>query len=288
MRRFTRFACIDWSGAAGERQPGIAVAECAAGHAAPRLVGTPGRWTRPAALDWLIDRADEGADLLIGVDFSASFPFADRGAFFPGWDRSPTDARALWALVDTLAGNEPHLGANRFVDHVDAAPYFRRHGGREGTLFGGGAGRMRVVEARTDAHPASCFNLVGAKQVGKSSLTGMRLLHRLDRRIPVWPVDPVPVRGPLIVEIYTSIAAIAAGRPRHRTKARDAATLAHALATLGVTEPPALARWDDHSTDAIITAAWPRRAAVRPELWTPAPPFSPALVATEGWTFGVP
>lgn len=287
MRRFTRFACIDWSGAAGERQPGIAVAACAAGDAPPQLVGAPGRWSRQAVLDWLLQCAGENADLLIGVDFSTSFPFVDKGAFFPGWDRSPADARALWALVDRLADDEPHLAANRFVDHADAAPHFRRHGGREGALFGGGIGRMRVVEARTDAHPASCFNLVGAKQVGKSSLTGMRLLHRLDGRVPVWPFDPVPAQGPVIVEIYTSIAAIAAGLPRHRTKARDAATLAQALAALGVTEPPPLDRWDDHSTDAIITAAWLRRAAADPALWTPALPFSSTLAATEGWTFGV-
>lgn len=288
MRRFTRFACIDWSGATGERQQGIAVAECSAGNAAPHLVGTPGRWSRQGVLDWLIERAEDGTDLLVGVDFSASFPFADKDAFFPGWERSPADARALWALVDALSDDEPHLGANRFVDHADAAPHFRRHGGREGALFSGGAGRMRVVETRTDGSPASCFNLVGAKQVGKSSLTGMRLLHRLRGRVPIWPFDPAPARGPLIVEIYTSIAAIAAGRPRHRTKARDAAALADALATLGVAEPPTLDRWDDHSTDAIITAAWLRRAAARPELWSPAPPFSPALAATEGWTFGVP
>lgn len=288
MRRFTRFACIDWSGAAGERQTGIAVAECAADDEAPHLVGTPGRWSRQAALDWLLAQADARADLLIGIDVSASFPFADAGAFFPGWDRSPADARALWALVDALSGDEPHLAANRFVDDASLAPYFRRHGGREGALFGGGAGRMRMVEARTSARPASCFNLVGAKQVGKASLTAMRLFHRLSGRVPIWPFDPAPAQGPLIVEIYTGIAAIAAGLPRHRTKARDAATLARALASLGVAEPPQLDRWDDHSTDAIIAAAWLRRAALRPDLWSPVLPFFPKLAATEGWTFGVP
>jgi len=288
MRRFTRFACIDWSGAAGDRQPGIAVAECGPGDDPPHLVGDPGRWSRPAVLDWLLTRADEAADLLVGVDFSASFPFADRRAFFPGWPLSPPDARALWALVDALADDEPHLAANRFVDHEDAAPHFRRHGGREGPLFGGGIGRMRVVEQRTRPGPASCFNLVGAKQVGKSSLTGMRLLHRLGRRIPVWPFDPPPERGPLIVEVYTGIAALAAGLPRNRTKARDAAALARALQAFGVAAPPPLDRCDDHSTDAIITAAWLRRASARPALWRPAAPFSPMIAATEGWTFGVP
>lgn len=288
MRHFTRFACIDWSGAAGERQKGIAVAECGPGGTAPHLVGTPGHWSRQAVLDWLLRLADDRADILVGVDFSSSFPFVDRGAFFPGWDRSPPDARSLWALVDEIARDEPHLGANSFVDHAEAALHFRRHGGREGSLFGGGVGRMRAVEARTDASPASSFNLVGAKQVGKSSLTAMRLLHRLSGRVPIWPFDSVPAHGPVLVEIYTSIAAMAAGRPRARSKARDAASLVDALAKLDVPTPPLLDRWDDHSTDAIITAAWLRRAAHRPELWNPGPPFSSTLAATEGWTFGVP
>lgn len=287
MRRFTRFACIDWSGARGERLSGIAVAECHADGGPPRLAGPPGSWSRQTVLDWLVDRADESADMLIGFDFSASFPFADRGAFFPGWDRSPADARALWALVDGICEDEPHLGANGFVDHEDAARHFRRHRGREGVDFGGGAGRMRLVETRTQARPASCFNLVGAKQVGKSSLTGMRLLHRLAGRIPVWPFDPLPEKGPLIVEIYTSIAAVAAGRPPGRTKMRDATSIAQALAALGSAPPPAPEHHDDHSADAIVTAAWLRIAAGQPHLWHPAPPFSPAITATEGWTFGV-
>ena len=56
--------------------------------------------------------------------------------------------------------------------------------------------------------PYSNLNLVGAAQVGKSSLTGMRLLHALGRRLPIWPIDAVPAHGSLIVEIYTTIAAM--------------------------------------------------------------------------------
>ena len=36
--RFTRFAVADWSGAKGSRHPGIAIAECGIGEAAPALV----------------------------------------------------------------------------------------------------------------------------------------------------------------------------------------------------------------------------------------------------------
>jgi hypothetical protein len=96
---------------------------------------------------------------------------------------------------------------------------------------------MRVVEQEERriglVNPVSNFNLVGAAQVGKSSMTGMRLFVRLDPHLPIWPFDPLPETGSAVVEIYTSIAAVAAGLPRGRTKVRDPETLDTALARLG-------------------------------------------------------
>ena len=57
----------------------------------------------------------------------------------------------------------------------------------------------------------SGFNLVGAAQVGKSTLSGMRMLHRLDGIVSLWPFDPLPEHGPVLVETYTTIAARASG-----------------------------------------------------------------------------
>lgn len=292
--RFRDFVCIDWSGAAVARPPGLAVAHARAGSAAPALVNPAllhpaGGWTRPAILDWLLAHADAGTPMLVGLDLSPGFPFADHGAYFPGWADSPGDARALWALVDRLAGDEPHLAANRFIDHPEASRYFRRHGQPLGDRFGAaGRGRLREVEARQRSlalAPASCFNLVGAAQVGKSSLTGMRLLHRLGGRIPVWPFDPLPDSGPVIVEIYTSLAARAAGLPAGRSKLRDGIALDTALARLGSAAHTPLPRYTDHATDAMLTAAWLRRAAGDAALWHP--PGLDAVRHTEGWTFGV-
>ncbi len=291
MRRFAQMACIDWSGAKGARQKGIATAITTGEHDAPALIVPPGGWSREGVLDWLLDHAERRSDLLVGIDFSTALPFVDRGAYFPGWPDSPADVRALWKLVDDLCAVEPHLGATTLVDHPQASRHFRRHGGRQGDLFeAAGNGRLRLVErrCRDGAHgPAqSGFNLVGAAQVGKSTLTGMRMLHRLGGRVPVWPFDPVPDEGPMIVEIYTTIAARRAGLTGG-SKMRDAARLAQALAAFGITDAPALAAHDDHSTDAILTAAWLREAARRPELWHP-PALTPSIIAQEGWTFGVP
>lgn len=142
--------------------------------------------------------------------------------------------------------------------------------------------------------------------MAKASFAGMRLLHAIDGRIPIWPFDPLPGRGPdsgpdngpdggpdggpdrgmVIVEIYTAIAARAAGIARGRSKIRDAATLDRALAAIGSGPHAPLPRYDDHATDAILTAAWLRTHATRRDLWHPAE-MTPLVAQTEGWTFGV-
>ncbi|MFC4294632.1 hypothetical protein ACFO0A_06115 [Novosphingobium tardum] len=286
MPRFANFAAIDWSGAAGERHRGIAVALWRHGADAPALVRAGHRWSREEVLDWLL--GEMPADTLVGLDLGISLPFADRGAFLPGWAESPADARALWALLDAICADDPHLGANSFVDHDDAALHFRRHGGREGSAFGGGRGRFRVTELAQQAQgcrPTSNFNLVGASQVGKSSLTGMRLLHRLDGRLPVWPIDPLPDRGSVLVEIYTTIAAMVAGRSAGRSKIRDVGELNVALAALGSGPVAGSGPIDDHRSDALVTAAWLRGASAQRALWQPA--GLDEVRTTEGWTFGV-
>ncbi len=289
MRRFAATACIDWSGQAVARPKGLAVA-IARETGPPALIEPDGGWTRRTILDWLRSLAAAKADIVIGLDLSPTFPFLDAGAYFPGWSESPASPRDLWALVERKAADDPYLGATSFVDHPDAARYFRRHGAREGDRFGGGIGRLREVErhqrATGQANSWSCFNLVGAGQVGKSSLTGMRMLHALDGAIPFWPFDDIPDEGPLLIEIYTSVAARAAGLAKGRSKVRDAEGLAAALTMLGSPLCPPLPRYDDHATDALITAAWLRSAVREPALWHPAT-MTADVAAKEGWTFGI-
>jgi hypothetical protein len=289
--RFQHFVAIDWSGAAGERHHGIAVALCGEGQVAPELVRPGHRWSRPEVLDWLLHELPERS--IVGFDMGISLAHADVGDFFPGWHESPASARELWALIDRICTDDPHLGASSFVDHPEAARHFRRHGGREGDLFGGrgqkgGPGRFRVTERAQETmgcRPYSNFNLVGAAQVGKSSLTGMRLLHRLEGRLPVWPIDPLPDSGSVLCEIYTTIAARAAGRRTGASKIRDHADLNLALTTIGSAPIAGAGSITDHAADALITAAWLRNAAHDPALWHPAG-LSPAIAQTEGWTFG--
>ena len=289
MRRFTHFAALDWSGARGERQRGIALA-VASGASAPALVRPGHVWSRAEILGWLEGVAASGADMLIGFDFSAAFAFADRAAYFPEWRDSPADIHALWALVEQLAGGDPHFEAGAFLAHPEAHRHFRHGAGDVGDLFEAGGGRLRIVEQhqRTTKQAASVsnFNLVGAAQVGKASLSGMRLLHRLYGRIPLWPLDPVPARGPVLVEIYTSLAARAAGLPPGRSKIRDGDALDAALLAIGSRPAHLMGPVSDHASDALLAAAWLRAIAGGTAPWSPAP-LTAALAATEGWTFGI-
>lgn len=291
MARFRHFLAIDWSGAAGERHKGIALALAHADGGPPVLVDPSRGWSREEVLAILRDALPP--DTLVGLDLGMSLPFADCGAFFPGLPNSPPDARSLWAMVDEICAGDPHLAASSFVDHPDLSPYFRRHGGREGGRFrcdgaAHGRGRFRATEhaqAAQGCKPYSNFNLIGAAQVGKSSLTGMRVLHGLRGALPVWPVDPLPRTGSVLVEIYTSLAALEAQRSAARSKIRTVADLNHALAALG--SPPIAGEGaiDDHSSDALLAAAWLRKVADEPARWRPRG-LAPEIARTEGWTFG--
>lgn len=288
-RIFSATAVFDWSGAAGERLPGMALAVKRAGQAA-ELVVPQGGWSRARALAWIEQRIAARDDILIGLDVSAGLPFADLGAYFPGWEETPQDARALWSLIERHAREEPHFAANRFVAHPEASRYFRQTGALGDRYGEARSGRLRVTELASReagvANPYCSLNLVGAAQVGKASLTAMRLLHRLNGRIAIWPMDPLPATGPALVEIYTSIAAVHLGLRKGRTKVRDRDSLEALFNAIGELPPAPLAQYDDHSTDALLTAVWLHRAQHDQTLWNPYG-LNKYLERTEGWTFGV-
>jgi hypothetical protein len=287
VNRFDHFVAIDWSGAKGERLDGIAIACCKAGTDAPTLVDAERRWSRADVLDWLMNTMP--ANALVGVDLSPGLPFDPAEGYFPGWIDSPINAKALWQMVDEICVDDPHFAATSFVAHPEARRHFRHGKGDCGDRFEPGRGRLRTTEeqqAERDLNPSSCFNLIGAAQVGKSSLTGMRVLHNLRGHIPVWPFDPLPESGSIIVEIYTSLAARDAKIPKGKSKIRSGEELDTALRELGVTPHIPLDRYTDHATDAILTAAWLRANAARRELWEPQG-LTPLIAQSEGWTFGV-
>jgi hypothetical protein len=283
MARFERFAAIDWSGAKGKRHRGIAVALAETRAAAPRLVRPGHVWSRTEVLEWLLETAAE-APTLYGFDFSFAPPIAERGEYLPGEPDVPCTAREFWAYVERCCDDED-LGAASFLERVH-----RRH-----FYFGIADGvkadfvRFRRCDASLNAQggrkTASAYDAIGAAQVAKASFSGMRLLRRLDGKVAVWPMDPLPPGGSAVVEIYTRIYLRLAGLSG--TKLRSRTELNAALKALG--SAPARLRFepDDHQTDAIVTAAGMRAlAASEPHAFAPRG-LTPELARTEGWTFGV-
>ncbi|WP_426169177.1 hypothetical protein [Sandarakinorhabdus sp. DWP1-3-1] len=269
--RFSRFVGIDWSGAVGSRHPSVQVAVCETGTEAPRLVlPASGVWSRAGVLDWL---GGLSGDVLVGMD--AGFGFAAVPPFLG-------PARDLWAEIDAVAAGDADLGGHSFIAHrrdaywlgaADGPRHLRAH--------------LRVTEqvyaASRLGTPTSNFVLLGAAQVGKATLSAMRLVHRLGW--PVWPFDPLPDRGPVILEIYAQAFARMGGV---RGKLRDRVALDATLAVHGSAPLPAGFPdvFPDHVGDAIITAAGLRAIAGDARWWAPAA-MTPGIAVTEGWTFGV-
>ncbi len=274
-RRFSRFIGIDWSGARGCRHLGIQIAVAEPDDAPPALVPPPdGVWSRQAALAWL---AAETGDALAGIDAGLGF------AAIPGCDGP---AKLLWAEIEATCAADPDLGGHSWIDQ-------RRDLFWTGIADGPRRDRahLRVAErahaAAGHGQPTSNFVLLGAAQVGKATLSAMRLAHRLsrDHDWPVWPFDPLPGSGPVLAEIYAQAFARMGGE---RGKIRDRPALDAALARLGSRPLPAdfPARFADHVGDAIITAAGLRAIAHQPHWWEPAG-MTPEVAAVEGWTLGV-
>jgi hypothetical protein len=235
-------------------------------------------------LEWLVETAAE-APTLYGFDFSFAPPIAERGEYLPGEPRVPTNARDLWAYVDERCDDED-LGAASFLERTHRRHFYF------GIADGVKAGFMhfRQCDARLNAQggrkTASAYDAIGAAQVAKASFSGMRLLHRLDGKVAIWPMDPLPDQASAVVEIYTRIYLRRAGLSGTKLRSREA--LNQALAGLGSRSARLRFEPDDHQTDAIVTAAGMRAFAnAEPRAFAPEG-LTPELAQTEGWTFGVP
>ena len=282
MTPFTRFVAIDWSGAKGKHHRGIAIAEAAL-DGPPRLVRPNHVWSREEVLHWLVREAAR-RPTLFGFDFSFAPPLIEKGEYLLGEPGVPRTAREFWAYVDSRCDDED-LGAASFLEIAH-----RRH-----FYFGIADGvkadfvRFRQCDARLNAQggrkTASAYDAIGAAQVAKASFAGMRLLHRLNGKVAIWPMDAVPEHGSAVVEIYTRIYLRRAGMTGVKLRSRAALN----LALEGLGSPPTRLRFEpnDHQTDALVTAAGMRQLATNePRAFEPEG-LTAKIARTEGWTFGV-
>jgi hypothetical protein len=112
----------------------------------------------------------------------------------------------------------------------------------------------------------------------------MRLLNRLGGKLPIWPFDPLPPQGSLVVEMYARAFIRLGGLSGRKLRTLD--QLNQALAGLG-SEPTATRGFlNDHETDVLVSAAGLRAIAHQKRFWSPAG-LGLDIARTEGWTFGV-
>jgi hypothetical protein len=194
-----RILAVDWSGARSGEHRAIWLAEARDG----RLVRLEGGRDREQLVAHLLEEAERDPELVVGLDFAFSLPEWFLRA------RGIDDVSNAWDLVSREA--EAWLR--------DPQPPFWRTRKPPGNGF-------RRTELECGGRPKSVFQLVGAGQVGTSSLRGIPFLPRLRKRFAIWPFDAP--RLPLLVEIYPRL--YLAGHEEYPNEhARDAAASALAM-----------------------------------------------------------
>jgi hypothetical protein len=318
---FDRFVGVDWSGATGRNYSGIAVADCRVGSEAPVLVEPLGRrWRRTEFADWMAAQAGQGERVLVGIDCAFALPAAMASQVLgDGYS-----AAALWAHIDATCADAPDFFGGPFAQHEQHSAHFWHRGPRPAGFAEYHRATEHACKAAGLGSPESPLKLVGARQVGKGGLAGMRVLHalktRLGGRFAVWPFDP-PDRADIVcIELYPRLFMKMAGHGVG--KVRTVSDLNNCLVKLGSVEitlsspPPSRGRdmkesstkkalsldgrglgegdagadhnflLSDHETDALVAAAGLRFIAGDPAVWLPAC-MDALAVRAEGWIFGV-
>jgi hypothetical protein len=285
LPRFDTFIAIDWSGAA-KNYDGIAVASCEVGRAAPTLIfpERSERWSRSRIAEWLCTQIASRRRLLIGLDFAFAFPFGGNG-YLGGEAQQLRSVFDLWTLIDQ-SSQDSDFGCESFVDDSSYASLFWKSGPRPPHWTESKRRTEHACAELTQTRPETVFKLLGTKQVGKASITGIRVLHHIRAinagRVSFWPFEKA--RGCVMVEIYPTLF-----RKRSTgslAKIRSVDQLNAALKFFDSASVRGPDGMSDHETDAVISAAAVRAIAVKPSTWSHAEITSPR-VQREGWIFGL-
>ncbi|MEM6781980.1 MAG: hypothetical protein AAF569_08975 [Pseudomonadota bacterium] len=288
MKNFEVFCGIDWSGAKTPiKTRAISVALAWQGNEAPHSSGKI--WSRQMVADWLMAMADKGKRTLVGIDCNFGYAQEVGEAQFG----SSYDYRNLWQAVEAANQNELNYFAGGYWTHKNHARYFWT----EGKMRDGFTMPKRLTET-TCAHdgygvPESPFKLIGAKQVGKGGLSGMRMAYdlkqKLGDKIAIWPFEQETDDATIVMtEIYPRQFLMRTG---HGTKkVRTLTELNDALSALG-SEKTQDIEFSDHDADALVSAAGLRMLCgtgrMVPDNITNPPMLDRKRASREGWILGV-
>ncbi|WP_263366559.1 hypothetical protein [Edaphobacter bradus] len=214
-----RVVGVDWS---GDKGPGQRRKIWAGVWTAPNRNSAPARVqletgrTREELISWLIELARETPRMVVGFDFSFSYP-----AWFLA-EHGVTSAPELWQRV------ADGQGERWLHEDCDDARFWGKAGnlrnGKKPAEFRGEHAHRMLRRAETALKvkaviadpaqaariagiaPKSVFQIGGAGAVGTASLRGMPHLLRLRQAgFRIWPFDRPDPAHPLVVEIYTRL-----------------------------------------------------------------------------------
>ena len=303
MTFISEFVAIDWSGAKGPRQQGIQLARAPIGRSVPIRIDCPDHryWGRDSVCDYLQTLAatalqNKAAPVLVGIDFAFAHPFLDVGAYYPGMADGPESPAALWAAIDHLCADDPHMYGGAMFATPPFADYYLSPCNHAAPLY---QSRRRLCEIAARAagrSPSPTFKAIGADNVGTGSMAGMRMLHRLRAAlgdaVAIWPFDALDDGtiggagcGLILTEIFPSLYFHAAGFNPAKGAARDPRFMSDALAAYdsdGVAADYAPQGQDVDEADAIISAAALRYHSANQKMWQ-----TTDATRQEGWIFGV-
>jgi hypothetical protein len=245
-------------------------------------------WTRSEIADWLIEKLNGPQRFLIGLDFGFGLPYEEGYGYLGGKASGIDNIFDLWSQIEEKSCNETDFGCTSFIGDAEHSSLFWFSGRRPPHWIE----RKRRTEGAcaelTGTYPDTLYKLVGPKQVGKASLTGMRVLHRVRSRVgenaAIWPFDK-RISQSAIVEIYPTLFR------RHATgdvaKIRSGGILNNALSHLDSSPIPGLdTTISDNDTDALLSAAGLRFLVRTTDVWS-LPELELPQVRHEGWIFGV-
>lgn len=295
MRNFDCFVGIDWSGAKSPvNNQSISVSIIRQNDKAPKLIQNSNEnWSREKVAHWIINLVKTKAKerILIGID--CNFGYASsviKSQFGQG-----ATYKNLWHEVDEACYEAPNFFAQGFWTHPEYKKYFWAQG-KKLDSFDMPKRQTEVLCAQSGCgNPESPFKLIGAKQVGKGGLAGMRMAQflkaELGDKIAFWPfeMDLVDKASIVVTEIYPRQFLMRAGHGV--TKIRNIEDLNKALSYLGAGHYASGQDLSDHDTDSLSSAAGLRylcgaqenvpKGISHPEI------MSYNAKVCEGWIFGI-
>lgn len=284
---FEQFVAIDWSGAASPKKTwAVSFAHCRDHICAPEPLQE--KLSRTDVFNWISKQIQSSAKTLIGIDcnlgYHKSVATQQLGDQVNYWQ--------LWCSIEEICAADSNFFAGRWWNDEQFGKHFWK-AGKQPAWF-----NLQTLRRATEhsavaqglGNPESPFKLIGAKQVGKGGLAGMRVMHALKTefgdKVAIWPFESHLLNSATVVisENFPRLFIRHAGFGNNKIRScKDLnQILAHFDSPLMEMEDPL----NDHLTDAIVACAgmrWfynnkqPLDVSQLPEQAT----------RIEGWIYGV-